>query len=160
MQKYHMRKQEKEITNREKIYDILKRGKYTILSLCRDNEPYIVTLSYGFDDKRNSLYLHTANQGLKIEFIEKNPSICGTVIEDRGYKMNKCSHAYCSIVFWGKISVIEDLKEKKHAFNVLVNHLEDNPDKIQKKFLKKDTDYYNTCLLRLDIIEITGKKSL
>jgi nitroimidazol reductase NimA-like FMN-containing flavoprotein (pyridoxamine 5'-phosphate oxidase superfamily) len=155
-----MRKQEKEITNREKIYDILKRGKYTILSLCRDNEPYIVTLSYGFDDKRNSLYLHTANQGLKIEFIKKNSSICGTVIEDRGYKMNKCSHAYCSIVFWGKISVIKDLKEKKYAFNVLLNHLEDNPNKIQKKFLKKDTDYYNTCLLRLDIIEITGKKSL
>jgi len=155
-----MRKLEKEITNREKIYDILKRGKYTILSLCRDNEPYIVTLSYGFDDERNSLYFHTANQGLKIEFIKKNPRICGTVIEDRGYKMNKCSHAYCSIVFWGKISVIKDLKEKKHGFNVLLNHLEDNPDKIQKKFLKKDTDYYNTCLLRLDIIEITGKKSL
>lgn len=42
-----MRKIEKEITNRVKIYDILKRGKYTILSLCRDNEPYVVTLSYG-----------------------------------------------------------------------------------------------------------------
>ena len=160
MQKYHMRKIEKEITNREKIHDILKRGKYTILSLCRDNEPYVVTLSYGFDDKKNSLYFHTANQGLKIDFIKKNPNICGTVIEDHGYKMNKCSHAYCSIVFWGKISVIEDLKEKKHAFNVLLNHLEENPDKIKKRFLKKDTVYYNTCLLRLDIIEITGKKSL
>ncbi len=155
-----MRKIEKEITNREKINDILKRGKYTILSLCLDNEPYIVTLSYGFDDKKNSLYLHTGNQGLKIDFIKKNPNICGTVIEDHGYKMNQCSHAYYSIVFWGKISVIEDLEEKKHAFNVLLNHLEENPDEIKKRFLKKDTVYYDTCLLRLDIIEITGKKSL
>ena len=35
MQKYHMRKIEKEITDREKIYDILKRGKYTVLSMSR-----------------------------------------------------------------------------------------------------------------------------
>ncbi len=114
----------------------------------------------GFDDKKNSLYFHTANQGLKIDFIKKNPNICGTVIEDHGYKKNQCSHAYCSIVFRGKIYVIEDLKEKKHAFNVLINHLEENPDKVKQRFLKKDTVYYNTCLLRLDIIEITGKKSL
>jgi len=51
MPKYHVRKTEREITNQSELLDILKRGKYTTISMCRDNEPYLVTLSYGYKEK-------------------------------------------------------------------------------------------------------------
>jgi len=49
MVNYHMNKKEREIVDRNVLIGILKQGKYATVSMCRDNEPYIVTLSYGYD---------------------------------------------------------------------------------------------------------------
>jgi nitroimidazol reductase NimA-like FMN-containing flavoprotein (pyridoxamine 5'-phosphate oxidase superfamily) len=154
-----VRKKEREITDREQLLEILKKGKYTVISMCRENEPYVVTLSYGYDEKQNSLFFHCSPQGLKLDFIRQNPNVCGTVIEDLGYKMGDCSHAYRSVVFWGKMYQIDDLTEKKHAIDVLLEHLEDEPDIVREKSLKSDEDYKDVGILRLDITEMTGKKS-
>lgn len=158
MQKYHMHKHEREITDNNEIVEILKEGKYAVISMCRDNEPYAVTLSYGYDEVNNSLYFHTALKGLKLDFIKSNPSVCATVIDDWGYRMNECSHAYRSVVFWGNMSIIDSLDEKKHGMEVMLNHLENTPDAIRERVLKNDQVYNNIAVLRLDIKLITGKK--
>ena len=72
--------------------------------------------------------------------------------------MGECDHGFQSIVFWGKLEIVENLDEKKHALNVLLNHLEDNPEPIKERNLKQDKIYEKLCILRLKIIEITGKK--
>ena len=46
MTRYHMRRKEKEITDNKEILDIIKKGKFTSISMCKENEPYIITLSY------------------------------------------------------------------------------------------------------------------
>ncbi len=153
-----MHREEREIKDRNELIEILKQGKYTVLSLCRDNEPYVVTLSYGYDEDKNTLYFHCALEGLKIDFIAYNPNVCGTVIEDRGYVMNECSHAYRSVVFWGKMYVIENLEEKKHAMEVLLTHLEDNPDPIRERNLRDEKAFEKIGILRLDVQEISGKR--
>lgn len=156
-----MKKKEREITDdKNTIIEILKNGKFATISMCRANEPYIVTLSYGFDFKRNSLYFHSAIEGLKVEFLRENSNVCGTIVDDLGYIMNDCSHKYRSIVFWGKMATVEDLEEKKYGFNIILNHLEDNPDKMKKRFLKNEQAYDSTYIIRLNIIEMTGKASL
>jgi nitroimidazol reductase NimA-like FMN-containing flavoprotein (pyridoxamine 5'-phosphate oxidase superfamily) len=128
--------------------------------MCRENEPYIATLNYGYDKEGNALYFHCALEGLKLDFIRRNPSVCATVIEDRGYKMGECDHVYRSVVLRGKIHVVEDLQEKKHALDVMVNHLEDEPEKIKQRSLKSDEVYRQVGILRLDIEEIIGKQGL
>ena len=158
MAKYHMNRKEQEITEKNSLIEILKQGKYAVISMCRDNEPYLVTLSYGYDENKNALYFHCSQKGLKLDFINQNPSVCATVIEDRGYKMGDCSHAYRSVVFWGKMHIIKDLQEKKHALNILVNHLEDDPDIVKERSLKSDDVYEDVGILRLDITEMTGKQ--
>lgn len=155
-----MEKAEREITEKSVINEILQNGKYTTISLCRNNEPYIVTLSYGFDKEKNSLYFHSAKKGLKFEFLKENLNVCGTVIEDLGYNENKCSHSYRSVVFWGKLIVVSNLQEKIHGFNILLSHLEQNPAKLKRKFFTNPEVYNNTSILRLDIDEITGKGSI
>ena len=70
MPRYHMKKEEREIKDKKVLNAVLKNGKYTTVSLCRGYEPYLVTLSYGFDQEKNALYFHTAKEGLKIEFIK------------------------------------------------------------------------------------------
>ena len=159
MQSYHLQKKEREITDKYIIEQILKNGKYATISMCRMEEPYIVTLSYGFDEDRNALYFHSANLGLKLDILKDNSSVCGAIIEDLGYNKSACSHKYRSIVFWGEMIIVQDIKEKKHGFNVLLNHLEENPSEMKKKFLKNEQSYVDTCIMRLRIKKITGKAS-
>ncbi|MHA1391239.1 MAG: pyridoxamine 5'-phosphate oxidase family protein [Promethearchaeota archaeon] len=159
MQKYHMQKKEREILDKRIYKEIMKNGKFSTISMCRNDEPYIVTLNYGFDAINNNLYFHSAQKGLKLEFLKENQKVCGTIIEDLGYVNDDCSHKYRSIVFWGDMTIVENLDEKKHAFDIMLNHLEDNPSKLKKRFLKSEQSYENTCLLKLDINLITGKAS-
>jgi len=154
-----MQKKEREISDKRIILEILKNGKFSTISMCRNDEPYIVTLSYGFDEITNCLYFHSAQNGLKLEFLKENQKVCGTILEDLGYVKSTCSHKYRSIVFWGDITILEDLDEKKHAFDIMLKQLEDNPSILKKRFLKSEKSYKNTCLLKLDINSITGKAS-
>ncbi len=155
--KYHIRKKEKEIKDKEELVELLKGGKYTVISLSKENEPYIITLSYGYDKTKNALYFHCAKEGQKIDFIKANPYVCGTVIEDNGYE-GRCGQTYRSVVFRGKMNIVEELEEKKLGFTILLNQLEEDPIATKNKFLKKDETYENSGMLRLDITDITGKE--
>jgi hypothetical protein len=155
-----MHKKEREIKDKEELIEILKQGKHAVISMCRNNEPYLVTLSYGYDIDKNSLYFHTAAKGLKIDFMNQNPSVCATVIDDNGYVMNECDHKFSSVVFWGEMCVVQDMEEKKHGMKILLNHLEDDPKELKEKFLKDDETLKNVTFLRLDIKELTGKSNI
>lgn len=152
-----MRRIEKEISNEEEIIEILKNGKYAIISLCKENEPYIVTLSYGYDDTKRALYFHCAKEGQKLDFIKSNPNVCGTVIEENGYT-DGCGQAFRSVVFRGTMVIVETLEEKKKGLEVLINQLEKDPIPTKNKFLKKENTYENLGMLRLDITDISGKE--
>jgi len=49
------------------------------------------------------------------------------------------------------------VSKQKHGMNILLKHLEDNPDKITQESLSNDKYYKNLGILRLDIAEINGK---
>jgi len=152
-----MRRIEKEISSQEELIGILKKGKYTIISLSKENEPYIVTLSYGYDESRHALYFHCAKEGQKIDFIKFNPNVCGTVIEENGY-IDGCGQAFRSVIYRGRMEIIETLEEKKKGLDILINHLERDPILIKNKFLNKDNSYEKLGMLRLDITDISGKE--
>ena len=157
MTKYHIRRNEKEISSKEELIGILKNGKYTVISLCKDHEPYIITLSYGYDDVKHALYFHCAKEGQKIDFIKANPYVCGTIIEDNGYE-DGCGQAFRSVVFRGRMEIVETLEEKKKGLEILINHLEIDPNPTKIKFFKKENTYKSLGMLRIDITEISGKE--
>ena len=158
MQEYHLKNRpNREIVSDGEINEILQNGKFVVISACRDNEPYIVTLSYGFDAHASALYVHCAPHGLKMDFFKSNSRICATIIEDGGYIADECGHKYKTVVFWGDISVVTGLEEKKHGMKILLHQLENNPEVIQEKVLKSDNYYSNMEVLRIDIKQIHAK---
>jgi nitroimidazol reductase NimA-like FMN-containing flavoprotein (pyridoxamine 5'-phosphate oxidase superfamily) len=159
LKRYHMQRSEREMTGRNEMNEVLRRGKYAHLSLSRGDEPYILTLSYGFDEQSNQLYFHTAHAGMKLDIIRYNPRACGTVIEDLGYIHGECSHKFRSVVISGTIKILSDLDEKKHGMMVMFHHLEENPDAMRERFLGTDEAYSKVNVLRMDILEMTGKES-
>ena len=56
------------------------------------------------------------------------------------------------------MEILEELQEKKYGFEIILNQLENDPELIKNKFLKKDETYENSGMLRLDITDITGKE--
>jgi len=152
-----MQKTERELTEAEDIEGLLQRGKYASIALCRDDEPYIVTLSYGYDRQSRSLYFHTALKGLKNEILATNPRACATIIEDLGYIATQCTHAYRSAVLWGRMTLVEDLDEKKRGMEVLFHHLEDDPDPIRARNLQDDKAYDRVAIMKFEIEKMTGK---
>lgn len=155
---YHPKRVRNEIIDQHEIVDMVKRGNHVTLALCHDDIPYIVTMSYGFDHQKNCLYFHCANKGDKLDVIKMNSNVCATIIEDHGYLKTKCDHDYASLILRGKIYIVDELEEKKHGLQVLLNHLEENPQPIFERNIKNDDSYRKVTILRFDIESMIGKK--
>lgn len=149
---------EREIKDSKSIEEILKNGKYATIALCKDNEPYIVTLSYGYDSANKVFYFHAAKQGVKIDFIKSNPNACLTIIKDNGYVQNECAHSYRSVVVRGDIELVQSEIEKRHGIEVMIYHLENNPETVKATLDDKKGIYENMQIIKLIITEITGKE--
>lgn len=151
MTKYHMYKVEGQITDPAEIEAILRKGKYATFALCRNQEPYLVTLNYGYDAEAQTLFLHSAPEGLKLEFIKANPTVCGTVIVDEGYARGKCTHAYRSVVFWGEIEILTDLDDKRAGLSCMIDHLEEDAAAVRQRLLSNPDRLKHVTVLKLTI---------
>ena len=160
MAEYHPRRHDREIEDKNEIERILKNGKYVIIAMSKNDEPYVVSLSYGYDSINRSLYFHCALKGQKLEYIKENRKVCATIIEDHGYVKDHCEHSYSSLIIRGEFSVVDEIEEKKHGIEVLLNHLEDNPEPILKRNIINENSYNKVNVLALKISSIIGKTNL
>lgn len=158
MEQYHPKRKRNEILEESEKKGLLERGNHMTLALCDDNRPYVVTMSYGFDAGQGRLYFHCANKGDKLDFIKRNPAVCGTIINDKGYIETKCDHDYESLVIRGSMHIVDDLEEKKHGLQVLLHHLEKDPGPIFARNIKDDKSYDGVTILRLNMESVIGKK--
>jgi nitroimidazol reductase NimA-like FMN-containing flavoprotein (pyridoxamine 5'-phosphate oxidase superfamily) len=154
---YHMVKRKLEITDLTELKGILAAGRTMTLGLCRTDEPYIVTLSYGFCPAESCVYFHCANRGLKLEFLADNPRVCGTVVQDLGYVTGRCSHRFRSVVFWGTARRIREPAGIRRGYEVMIDQLEAEPRKVKKRLLQSPFDLKKAFLFRVDIDRISGK---
>lgn len=148
-----MRRHDRQVTDPEQIDDILGRAEVVRVAMAVDNEPYIVTLNYGYAD--GALYMHSANKGRKLDMMRANPRVCFTVDVDYGLKKAdeacKWGVNYRSVVGYGRASVVEDMAGKKAALAVLMGHF----DEADYDF--PDANVKPVSVIRIDIEEMTAK---
>jgi nitroimidazol reductase NimA-like FMN-containing flavoprotein (pyridoxamine 5'-phosphate oxidase superfamily) len=157
MSRYHIRRTDREIADPVELDSILRAGRYMTVALCARGEPYVVTLSYGWEASARRCWFHCAPKGRKIDAIRENPAVCATVIDDRGYRAGECLHAYRSAVLWGRISIVQDPAEKRHGLSILFSHLETGEREPFSRFKTTDRDISTVGILRLDVDAIDGK---
>ena len=153
-----IRRKDKAITNPEEMKKILRTAKYVTVAMCLDDEPYLVTLSHGYDEEMNCIYFHCAKEGKKVEILKANNLVWGQALVDGGYVQGACDHLYATTHFRGKVTFIEDINEKKHALHVMIESLDDNPKKIIEKQLSPKS-IQKVTIGRIDIDYISGKKA-
>jgi len=157
--KYHIRRSEQEIIDEKELQSILEKGKYGIVGLSKNDEPYVITLSYGYDKVGNVLFFHCGKEGQKIDFIKSNPRACVTIIEDDGFEIDSCNHTYKSLILRGEIHFESDRNEIDRAIRLMILQLEKRePNRFYEKLTSGNKHYDNLQILRFAIENITGKK--
>jgi nitroimidazol reductase NimA-like FMN-containing flavoprotein (pyridoxamine 5'-phosphate oxidase superfamily) len=152
---FHVRRKDREITDPAEMWQVLETTKYVTVALCMNNEPYLVSLSHGYDQAKNCLYFHCAPEGKKLVYAQANSQVWGQAVLDFGVT-DECDYAYTSVHFSGKIRLLEDLAEKQHAMEVLVRQVSPSPEEKLSKI--KSEKLAKTTMGRIDIEYMTGKK--
>ncbi len=106
-----MRRKEREVSEFEEIYDILKRCHTLRIGFAGEEYPYVVPVSFGVcrDGERVTIYFHGAKAGYKVDLIHKNPRVC--IEGDLFYKVEPTAHGittrYESVLGFGTIEKAE-----------------------------------------------------
>lgn len=149
-----MRRKDREITDRAEIESILNEATVCRIALADGGEPYIVPLSFGYED--GSVYIHSAPEGKKIAMLGKNPhccfevDICDQVI--RGDKPCSWGMRYRSVIGYGRAEILNDADEKRHGLNCIMEHYGGGTHEFS------DRDLGSVTVIRIRIESMTGKK--
>ena len=154
-----MRRSEREITSRDEIDAILLRERTLRVAFAASNEPYVVPLSYGYDQKNGALYMHTAAIGRKLEFIARNPRVCFEVEGSTSLRPadKACAWGldYESVIGYGDVSEVVDSEEKAHALRCLMR--QQTGASTTWTFVAKELSATRVWALLID--SVTGKRT-
>jgi nitroimidazol reductase NimA-like FMN-containing flavoprotein (pyridoxamine 5'-phosphate oxidase superfamily) len=101
---------------------VLNNAVYATFALSDGEEPYAVPMNFAYHD--GFVYVHSAREGRKIEFLEKNPSVGFSAVI--GAELNSAETPcawdmrYRSVNGAGTAEAIEDPAEKARALNLIV----------------------------------------
>ena len=150
-----MRRGEKEIKARPEIDAILREARVLRLGLVDGLEPYVVPLSFGYDGE--ALYFHCATAGRKLDLLQRNPLVCFEVDElDRvveGTEACRWGVAYRSVIGTGRAVVLGEREEKRKGLEILMRQYSAREHNFD------DREMNRTCVVRIDILSVSGKKS-
>ena len=150
-----MRRKDKEITDIKSIEEIISRAEVFRLALSLDDSPYVVPLCFGY--RANTIYFHSAREGKKIDILKNNNKVCFEF--DIDYELieseDSCKWGmrYRSVVGFGKVVVIENMKEKQEALAIIMENYTD------KTFLFPERMVQATLVAKIDIEQMSGKIS-
>jgi len=159
LEEYHLRRKDKAIVDRKRMLDFLEGQKLVTVALSKDGKPYLFTADYGFDRKSKIIFIHCAKKGKKVDYIGANPIVWGQVMEDLGYVQGECEHNYRTVQFKGKAELVTDIEEKRKALNIMIDRLEDDPEKGKRELIDK-SGLKNVLIIRIRIVGLSGKESL
>lgn len=147
-----MRRKDRQL-NDDEAKNILQNNAYGILStVSEEGYPYGVPVSYVFSN--NSLYIHSATKGHKLDNISSNDKVSFTVVGQTCVLPDQFSTTYESVIIFGRaIEICGD--EKNKALLEFINKY--SPD-----FMKQGKEYMDkagkaTRVIKISIKHISGK---
>ena len=155
-----MRREDREIKDRIEMNEIIRGASFCHLAMSHNDIPYVVPMNFGFHDQ--CIYLHSANEGLKIDILKNNPQVCIEIVQYaqlvKSSDACKYSMKYRSVLIYGKAEFLSDRFEKKNAFGFIVKHYDKNIKADEVKYSSAILD--KLMIIKVRIEQMTGKKSI
>ncbi|HOW64755.1 MAG TPA: pyridoxamine 5'-phosphate oxidase family protein [Candidatus Paceibacterota bacterium] len=151
-----MRRTDKEITDPRQIDEIIRDSLVCRVAMAKDNAPYVVPMSFGYDGA--AIYLHTAPGGKKVECFEANPQVCFEFERNVELRRNpqiacKWSFNFESVIGYGTISELAELAQKEHALNEIMRQYSGKTWPFESASVAK------VRVWKIAIASMTGKQS-
>lgn len=152
-----MTRREREVTDINKILEILDKAKVIRLGLVDGDEAYVVPMNYGYtyEDGRLTFYLHGARRGKKLDLIRQNPKVffeldCD-IVPFEGDVACKYGITYSSVMGRGTAVIVDDVEEKMKALTCLMKTQTSKDFQFNEKLVSV------VAVIRIDVKEFTAK---
>lgn len=151
-----MRRKKQQLGSEETMA-ILDAASSGTLALAGDGGyPYAVPVSFAREG--NKIYFHGAKSGHKFDAINAQPKASFCVIAADETVPEEYTTRYRSAIAFGRIRVIEDETEAKHAVSVLAKRYVPNDSAAHREdYIKRYSA--GLCMFELEIEHLTGKES-
>jgi nitroimidazol reductase NimA-like FMN-containing flavoprotein (pyridoxamine 5'-phosphate oxidase superfamily) len=151
-----MRRTDKEISDRRQIDEIIRGSLVCRVAMAKDNAPYVVPMSFGYDGA--AIYLHTAPDGKKIKHFLSNPQVCFEFernVELRRDPLVACKWTFSfeSVIGNGTISELVEPAQKERALNEIMRQYSG------KTWPFEDASVAKVRAWKISIASMTGKQS-
>jgi nitroimidazol reductase NimA-like FMN-containing flavoprotein (pyridoxamine 5'-phosphate oxidase superfamily) len=153
-----LRRNDREINDIINLKGIVSKADVCRIAFAVNNTPYIVTMNFGYTWNNDLiLYFHCAKEGRKLDLMRQNNRVCFEMDIDheiiKGETACECTMKYRSIVGYGVLEIVGDLKEKKVGFDLIT-------DKYGYAGKREYTEklFNSTEILKLKVTELSGKK--
>ncbi len=136
------------LENPRDILDIIENCQVCYVSMVdADNKPYVIPMNFGFAD--NTILLHGAKHGKKIDILKNNPNVCIVFSIDHQLRWQHeevaCSWSmkYRSVLAYGKVEFIDSNAEKEAVFH-----------QFMKNYTEKDFKYSKPSLEEVQVLKV------
>lgn len=151
-----MRKSDREIRDYNEILRLLDECQTIRLALHDEPYPYVVPLSYGWEERDEKLfvYFHCAKEGKKLDLIAKNANVCFEADCLAGYKStgHGVTADYRRLVAFGKAERVYG-EELVRGLELLLKHC-----RIEGYSARECAAMDITAVVRITVDGITGKR--
>jgi nitroimidazol reductase NimA-like FMN-containing flavoprotein (pyridoxamine 5'-phosphate oxidase superfamily) len=153
-----MRRNDREISDNQKVEEIIQKADVCRIAFASSNVPYIVTMNFGYvSHPLKTLFFHCAPVGKKLNMIRQNNYVCFEMDTDhqilKGAKGCDWGMKFSSIVGYGNISVVTEKAERIRGLNSIMAHYGG-----EGEYTYDDKVLEKTTILMLKILEMTGKR--
>ena len=157
-----MRRQDREIVDQKRIWDILRAADVCRVAFCGEDWPYIVPMNFGILEGK--LYFHCASEGTKLDLLKANANVCfeaevGVEIAP-GTEACSWSVRYQSVIGLGHASIVEGLEEKRAGLKALLAQYAVLARYSDRGIEIPEHISPETVIIRVDIHYLNGKESM
>jgi nitroimidazol reductase NimA-like FMN-containing flavoprotein (pyridoxamine 5'-phosphate oxidase superfamily) len=150
-----MRRKEREITEKGRIEEILRRSVVCRLAMSVDDQPYLVPLCFGYKD--GNLYFHCAREGMKVDMLNKNNKVCFECDIDHEVVRSDTACEWAmkglSVIGLGRAYLLDSPEAKREALDLIMEHYGG-----EEPFFYKEKGFHKSLIIKVEIESMTGKK--
>ncbi len=157
-----IRRKKNAVNDEAWIKKFLHQAPYGVLATAIQDQPFVSSKLFVYDEQRHAIYLHSADQGRAPDNIRTNPQVCFTATQMGrflpGMKARDFGVEYASVVVFGQAQIVQDQAEMIEALQMIMDkyapHLHPGVDypAISIEELR------GTAVCRIEILGWSGKR--
>lgn len=138
---------------------LLRCGEYGVLAMAAEIDgrptPYAVPISYVWDGEE-TIFMHCAAEGYKLEMIDQNPSVCLTIVGKTEVNAREFTTAYSSLIVRGTVERHLSEQQKLKTLELFLTKY--SPSNIEAGLKAAMRSLYRTEILQLSIHSVSAKQ--